>query len=199
MLDFRRVLTSSSRYLVADPNDSPAPDSPIEGDTDVSGDADTIAAQLRAAVARAVRRVCPQWLADDADDLTQIATTRVLARINQTSGKVAFTPGYLYRAVHSALVDEIRRRRRLREDPIDEAVVIALPRRREGREIREALKACLGGLVPSRRRAVMLHLQGHSAVEAGELLGCSRKQAENLIYRGLANLRACLAARGVTP
>ena len=63
------------------------------------------------------------WLAADADDLTQIATTRVLARINQTSGKVAFTSGYLYRAVHSALVDEIRRRRRLREEPIEETLV----------------------------------------------------------------------------
>jgi RNA polymerase sigma-70 factor (ECF subfamily) len=184
---------------MADARDSPVPDSLVEADPDArSGDADTIASQLRAAVARAVRRVCPQWLAADADDLTQIATTRVLARINQTSGKVAFTSGYLYRAVHSALVDEIRRRRRLREEPIDETLV-ASSSRREGWEIREALKACLAGLVPSRRRAVMLHLQGHPAVEASALLGCTQKQAENLIYRGLANLRACLAARGATP
>ncbi len=185
---------------MADARDFPVPDSLVDGDTgSPPGDADTTASQLRAAVARAVRRVCPQWLAADADDLTQIATTRVLARINQTSGKVAFTPGYLYRAVHSALIDEIRRRRRLREEPIEDTLVASSSRQREGWEIRDALKACLAGLVPSRRRAVMLHLQGHPAVEASALLGCTQKQAENLIYRGLANLRACLEARGATP
>ena len=45
----------------------------------------------------------------------------------------------------------------------------------------------------------MLHLQGHSADETGALLGCSRKQAQNLTYRGLADLRGCLVARGVAP
>lgn len=179
----------------------PAP--PVENESEsLSGDANTIAEELRAAVARAVRRVCPAWLADDADDLTQIATTRVLARMNQTAGQT-FTPGYLYRAVHSALVDEIRRRRRRREDPIadDEAGPRGgeSPVRNEAWEIRDAVTACLARLAAARRRAVMLHLQGHSADETSALLGCNRKQAQNLTYRGLADLRACLAARGVTP
>jgi RNA polymerase sigma-70 factor (ECF subfamily) len=189
---------------VIDARDHPAPESPARRDSEsFSGDADTIAAELRSAVARAVRRVCPSWLADDADDITQIATNRVLTRINQTSGNVAFTSGYLYRAVHSALVDEIRKRRRLREEPIGDTAAIvpgAEPRRgNEAWEIRDALRACLERLAHDRRRAVMLHLQGHSAAEASALLGCNHKRAENLIYRGLADLRACLSARGVTP
>jgi RNA polymerase sigma-70 factor (ECF subfamily) len=45
----------------------------------------------------------------------------------------------------------------------------------------------------------MLHIQGHSVDEISALLDCSRKKADNLVYRGLADLRACLSARGVTP
>ena len=188
---------------MVDTRNLPLPEPSVERDAATPPrDADAVASQLRAAVARAVRRVCPRWLADDADDLTQIATTRVLARMSQASADVAFTPGYLYRAVHSALVDEIRRRRRLREEPIDDSV--GATRRRgspsgEGWEIRAAITACLAALAPSRRRAVMLHLQGHSADETATLLGCNRKTAENLTYRGLANLRACLVGRGVAP
>ncbi len=109
---------------MVDTRNLPLPEPSVERDAATPPrDADAVASQLRAAVARAVRRVCPRWLADDAEDLTQIATTRVLARMSQaSSANVTFTPGYLYRAVHSALVDEIRRRRRLREEPIDESV-----------------------------------------------------------------------------
>ena len=45
--------------------------------------------------------------------------------------------------------------------------------------------------------AVTLHLQGHRGAETARLLGWSAKRAENLIYRGLADLRACLEARGM--
>lgn len=188
---------------MVDTRNLPLPEPLVERDAATPPrDADAVASQLRAAVARAVRRVCPQWLADDADDLTQIATTRVLARMSQASAAVEFTPGYLYRAVHSALVDEIRRRRRLREEPIDDSVGAA---RRDGSasgepwEIRDAIAGCLATLAAHRRRAVMLYLQGHSAEETAGLLDCSRKTAENLIYRGLANLRACLVGGGVAP
>jgi RNA polymerase sigma-70 factor, ECF subfamily len=189
---------------VVDTRNLPLPEPPVEKDAVTApGDADALASQLRAAVARAVRRVCPRWLADESEDLTQIATTRVLARMRQASAPdVAFTPGYLYRAVHSALVDEIRRRRRLREEPIDDSIgAIRRGSSPSGEvwEIRAAVAACLAKLAAPRRRAVILHLQGHSAEETAALLGCNRKTAENLTYRGLANLRACLVGRGVAP
>ena len=45
----------------------------------------------------------------------------------------------------------------------------------------------------------MLHLMGHSVDEISALLECRYKQAENLVYRGLSDLRACLKTRGVKP
>ena len=56
-----------------------------------------------------------------------------------------------------------------------------------------------GRLVLPRRLAVTLHLQGHTVPEAGSLLGWNAKRAENLVYRGLADLRDCLAGKGVRP
>lgn len=188
-------------------SDDPVSDRSLDLDPQTSTldtDTELFVSQLRADVARAVRRICPRWLADDADDLTQVAVSRVLARIRATAGRTAYTSGYLYRVAHSALVDEIRRRRRLREVPLEADVQSETrpddpDRRLRAQEIRDAVARCLAALVTSRRRAVMLHLQGHSIDETSALLACARKKAENLIYRGLADLRGCLVAGGVTP
>jgi RNA polymerase sigma-70 factor (ECF subfamily) len=183
-----------------------APDLVVAGThDDVAGETtDAFVDRLRADVARAVRHVCPGWLADQADDLTQIATTRVLDRMRETSGSVTFTAGYVYRAAYSALIDEIRKRRRLREVPL-EPDLMALPaagdpeRQAGARSTRETIAACLAALMVSRRRAVTLHLQGHSFGEIAALLSCPKKKVENLVYRGLADLRTCLTTRGVSP
>jgi RNA polymerase sigma-70 factor (ECF subfamily) len=45
----------------------------------------------------------------------------------------------------------------------------------------------------------MLHLQGHSLDEICAMLEEPRKKVENLAYRGLADLRRCLKARGIEP
>ena len=50
-----------------------------------------------------------------------------------------------------------------------------------------------------RRLAVTLHLQGHSVPEVGRLMGWSAKKADNLVYRGRADLRECLELRGIRP
>jgi RNA polymerase sigma-70 factor (ECF subfamily) len=50
-----------------------------------------------------------------------------------------------------------------------------------------------------RRLAVTLHLQGHTVPEAARILDWAAKQTENLVYRGLADLRACLMAKGIRP
>jgi RNA polymerase sigma-70 factor (ECF subfamily) len=165
---------------------------------------DPVAERLRTTVARAIRKVCPRWLIDEADDLTQIVTTRVLGRLQDPTAHVDPSPAYLYRAAYSALVDEIRTRRRRREVPIQPDLQTQSPvpnpeQRARAREIRDAILSCLAELQPSRRRATMLHIQGHSVAEISALLDCGRKKADNLIYRGLADLRACLTGRGVTP
>ena len=158
--------------------------------------------QLSVDVARAVRGICPRWLAAQADDLSQIAVSRILDRLRTTEGNLELSQGYLYRTAHSVVVDEIRRHQRLREVPLEPDVAISSndgnPERQTfSREVRDAVAGCLARLVPSRRRAVTLHLLGHSVDEIGALLECRYKQADNLVYRGMSDLRACLKKRGV--
>lgn len=160
--------------------------------------------QLRVDILRAVRSVCPRWLANQADDLTQVAVSRILDRLLAMEGKLEFAPGYIYRTAYSVVIDEIRRRRRLREIPLEPDVPLqsgeANPERQTvGREVGKAITGCLSRLATSRRRAVMLHLMGHSVDEISALLECRCKQAENLVYRGMGDLRACLKTRGVKP
>jgi RNA polymerase sigma-70 factor, ECF subfamily len=186
--------------------DARAPGSTVALDGSASSaEVDEAIERVRHDVARAVRRICPRWLSDQVDDLMQVATMRIVQRLRDTAGtSVVLTQGYVYRAAYSALVDEIRKRRRLREVPIDAEVQSAShiddpERQASARALREALKKCLAGLAIPRRRAVMLHLQGHSLDQTSALLGCRRKQADNLVYRGLADLRACLKTRGFEP
>ena len=67
------------------------------------------------------------------------------------------------------------------------------------REIRRGVRDCLLTLVRPRRLAVTLHLQGHSVRESAQLLEWNPKRVENLIYRGLGDLRRCLAGKGIAP
>jgi len=159
-------------------------------------------ADLRADISRAIRTVCPRWLADQADDLTQIAISRILDRVRSTNGEMELSPGYLYRTAYSVVIDEIRRRRRRPEIPLesDELAVSEKgdPERQTfSREVRDAISECLSRLAPSRRRAVTLHLIGHSLEEISALLECRYKDATNLVYRGRSDLRACLRKKGV--
>lgn len=162
--------------------------------------------QLRHDLAQAVNRACPSWLRDQADDLVQIALLRVLGVDRPSEGIVAFSSSYLRKAAYSAVVDEIRRRRRRREVALEDEGngedlrgeapdPEALFRAREtGRAIRE----CLTRLIRPRKLAVTLHLQGYSVPELASALGWNAKKAENLVYRGLADLRECLDGKGMT-
>ncbi len=168
-----------------------------------SGDEDY--ARLRQQLARAVARLCPRWLADQADDIVQCAVVKLLDR---GEGSGPLPPSYLWRVAYTTMVDEIRRRRRRREVSLDDGaddapgagIAEADPERLGGaREIGRAVRECLRGLVEARRLAVVLHLQGHTVAEAGRLLGWGDKRVENLVYRGLADLRRCLGAKGIAP
>ena len=160
---------------------------------------------LRAALARAVSRVCPPWLADSAEDVVQVALMRVVEVQRRSEGNAEFSSFYLRKAAYSAVVDEIRRLKRRREVPLEEqgieprhATVEPDPERTaSARQDGRAIRDCLGRLVRPRRLAVTLHLVGHSVPEAARLLGWSPKRAENLVYRGLADLRRCLESAGV--
>ena len=161
-------------------------------------------ARLREDLVRAVGRTCPRWLADRADDLVQTALMRVLDISARREEETEFSALYLRKAAYSAVVDEIRRLRRRGEVPLDQDGVAELsiedpdPERcAAARELGRTVRDCLFGLLEARRRAVTLHLLGHSVPEVAQLLRARAKQAENLVYRGLADLRRCLEGKGV--
>src|SRR5688572_24920523 len=166
---------------------------------------------LASAMARAVRRQCPAWLSDHAQDIAQMALAKVMAA-EQREGERPLSSFYLHRVAHSALVDEIRRRKRRPEVSLEETTeessqVVRFEPRAQGdpessasfRELGEAVRDCLLGAKRDRRLAVTLYLQGHSVPEAARILGWDVKRTENLIYRGLADLRQCLMGKGHTP
>jgi RNA polymerase sigma-70 factor (ECF subfamily) len=166
---------------------------------------------LRANLARAVRRQCPRWLSDHADDLAQEALVKIMTAA-QREGERSLSSFYLYRVAHSALVDEIRRRQRRREvaleadAPEDQSDGSAVPQAAGDpeqdaslRELSTAVRSCLLDMTRDRRLAVTLYLQGHTVPEAARILGWAAKRTENLVYRGLADLRQCLLAKGHAP
>jgi RNA polymerase sigma-70 factor (ECF subfamily) len=69
----------------------------------------------------------------------------------------------------------------------------------EAREIGREIRDCLTHLGDNRCLAVTLFLQGHTAPETGRILGWTLRKTENLIFRGMADLRGCLSAKGLKP
>jgi RNA polymerase sigma-70 factor, ECF subfamily len=165
---------------------------------------------LRQDIAKAVARLCPRWMVDRRDDLVQTAVMRVMhitaKRSASGEGNQFLSPSYLYKVAYSVLVDEIRRFRRLSETDIEEeavghaAIATENPERTtESKEIGRGIQGCLARLKQERRLAVTLHLQGHTVTEAARILDWAAKQTENLVYRGMADLRRCLLAKGIRP
>jgi RNA polymerase sigma-70 factor (ECF subfamily) len=167
---------------------------------------------LAATMARVVRRQCPGWLRDCAQDIAQAALTKVMLAERRTEGDRPLSTFYLHRAAHSALVDEIRRRTRRREVSLEGALdesdspVAFEPKSHDDpqrtaslRELGSAIRDCLVRVKRERRLAVTLYLLGHSVPEAARILGWDEKRTENLVYRGLADLRQCLMRKGHRP
>ncbi|HSF44193.1 MAG TPA: RNA polymerase sigma factor [Thermoanaerobaculia bacterium] len=165
-------------------------------------------AELRAELARAVRRLCPRWLASRAEDLVQVALLRIFELRQRSEQERELSSFYLKRVAYSAMVDEIRRLERRRESPLETDDGEPLPlasespgpeKLQEGREMGEGIRDCLGALLRPRQLAVTLYLQDVSVVEAARLLGWELKHTRNLVYRGLGDLRRCLQGKGFHP
>ncbi|MBT3220138.1 MAG: RNA polymerase sigma factor, partial [Proteobacteria bacterium] len=161
-------------------------------------------AELRSRLELAVRRVCPPWLANHAEDIVQAAVIKILRRKGEGIGELKSS--YLYKVAHSVMVDEIRRLRRRKEVGMEDNFAAEVDRQQlgpeaqaAGRELGEGILSCLGRLSTDRRRAVTLYLQGHTTPESARLLDWSPKRTENLIYRGLGELRKCLKSKGLKP
>ncbi len=167
-------------------------------------------AQLHRDLVRAVDRVCPRWMVDRADDLVQVALMRVMEVQRKREGTAELSGFYLKKVAYSAMIDEIRRLRRRQEVSLegggDEEEPVAYDpaagdpdpeRASAGRQVGRAIRDCLRRLVAPRRHAVTLNLQGHSVPEIGRLMGWTGKKAENLVYRGMSDLRGCLGEKGI--
>lgn len=111
---------------------------------------------------------------------------------------------YLWKVAYSATVDEIRRARRRRENQVEMEILEKQgPVDEEGPfqaavsdDLAQALNGCLKRLRENRRLIVGFHLLGHTLAESEELSGWDGKKVQNLLYRGLADLRQCLTAKG---
>lgn len=156
---------------------------------------------LRDRMAKAVRRVCPDWMRDEEDDLVQMAIMRLM----RGGMPKEITGGYLSKVAYSAVIDEIRRKKRRQEvgmtPSVDERMedVRSLGPEQLARagQIGEVVVEVLQTLAPARRRAVTLYLQGYPIPEIASFLDWDRKKASNAVYRGLGDMREGLRARGV--
>ena len=161
--------------------------------------------RLRRRLEAAVSRTCPAWLADRAEDIVQNAMLQLVEKLRRSEGTRTFSSIYLQKAAYGATVDEIRRACRRRETSANEAIAghaatdPGPAQAASSRELARAIRGCLGAMRDARRLAVTLYLQGCSVPEIGRRLGWGRKRAENLVYRGLADLRGCLRKKGWTP
>ncbi|MEM7053186.1 MAG: RNA polymerase sigma factor [Pseudomonadota bacterium] len=160
------------------------------------------AEQIRQVLQRAMVRICPDWLQSSRDDLVQNAMLKILEMHKLTEGNPPVQSSYLYKTAHSVMIDEIRRVRRRDESALDDSQAVedanqAGPYRTTlGHKISVALRECLGRMVELRRMGVILHLQGHTVPDIARLLGWKTKQADNNVYRGMANLRNCMQEKG---
>lgn len=161
---------------------------------------------FREPIERAVARAAPPWLGNERDDLVQDSLVRLHRQLMADPDRPV-SRSYLARIAHSAVIDELRRRsRRARIEAdsrgdLDEVATggDAPDERLRDRRAGRALRDCLRAAAPRTQHAITLYLLGHSVPEAGRLLGVGTKSAENLVYRGLAALRACLLRKGVVP
>jgi RNA polymerase sigma-70 factor (ECF subfamily) len=162
---------------------------------------------LRLRVVSAVRRHCPAWLASQVEDIAQNVLVKLLKARRKSDGKKTFSSVYLEKSVCGAVVDEIRRACRRREEPVrNPDGMNGIVSRQAGpergsssREIARGILDCLERLPHARRLVVTLYLHGCTVPEAAARRGWTLWKTESLVYRGMADLRRCLARKGLTP
>ena len=143
----------------------------------------------------------------DLDEVVQEVRIR-LWRSCRTSEQIRqLGASYVYRTAATAALDLLRRRRArgaARTDSVDEHTerlmdaTTGAPELLEAEDLERQILAALEHLPESRRAVLRMHLNGYDREEIAALLGWSEAKTRNLLYRGLADLRARLAEMGIT-
>lgn len=156
-------------------------------------------------VRSAVRRRLPRSLRDQHEDLVQQALVRVTHAYRRDPDR-SLNRSYLGLVAHSVVRDALRRSRRERVFPATPELRSAPacrtsdPERVVGQaQAVASIRAGLARLSDARRSAVQHYLIGHSIREVADAMDIGVKSAENLVYRGLGQLRGYLTEQGHAP
>ena len=172
----------------------------------VSGALDSVLHRYRQSVMHVARRHgLSDHLLDEALQELRIRLWRAFPGVEQLA---AVSGGYLYRAAVTAALVVLRRRRTKRESGTEltshfqENTATSEPRPDQvldESELVDRIMRAIDELPAPRQAVVRLHLRGYHRDEIAQLLGWSEAKTRNLLYRGLDDLRALLAQRGIGP
>ena len=156
----------------------------------------------------ALRRL-PRDLGVGLDELEQEIRIRLWQALERET-EIRGAASSLERVAMTAAIDAVRRVRARREEPLEMPVDgedeprVTLPdpsispeRRAELAETGRRIELALAVLSEDRRIAVEMYLQGFEIDEIARTLDWTRGRARNLVYRGLADLRAELRTQGI--
>jgi len=134
------------------------------------------------------------------DELFQEIRIRLWKALEDPGRIESLSASYVHRTATTAALDMIRRNRG--DDmrvPLDANLPDPGPanpdRQMEGRETAQRIEGALSRLDDRRRPVVRMYLAGYGHKEIAGLLGWTNGSTRNLLYRGLADLRAELAPR----
>lgn len=150
-------------------------------------------------LSRFVDANCPASLKNHRDDIVQ----QILVRLHRISLEqpLKLGPAYLRRAARHGVCDAWRRQTQRASESAKELPCRAPNPEHEVSQRRAVAVArtILDTLPTARREAVSLYLQGRRINEIADTLGCPRKRADNLVYRGLSSLRTRMHEHGYGP
>jgi RNA polymerase sigma-70 factor (ECF subfamily) len=155
-----------------------------------------------------VRRIGLQYRLSEADldEVLQEVRIRLWRARGSSEQIAAVSTSYVYRTASTAALDVLRRRRTRREalsDELDGPVAAGLAaaggpdRELEGSELAAEVSRAIETIPASRRPVVRMYLAGYPREEIADLMGWTEAKTRNLLYRGLADLRERLVARGI--
>jgi RNA polymerase sigma factor (sigma-70 family) len=142
----------------------------------------------------------------DLDEVIQEVRIRLWKSCTTSEQIRGLGTSYVYRTATSAALDMLRRRRAHGGDRSDsvESMASVLPdvtagpaESVEAGELGERIMTAIETIPASRRAVVRMHLNGYEREEIAALLGWSEAKTRNLLYRGLADLRARLTDQGI--